>query len=76
MQNEQNLSWMSTAGRRTVLVASLIALVTLFWVILLVNANLSFAVMAAIGVVSVLLLATAVAWAASALPRRNAGRHS
>lgn len=76
MQNEQNLSWMSTAGRRTVLVSSLIALVSLFWVILLVNANLSFAVMAAIAVVSVLLLSTAVAWAASALPRRNASSHS
>jgi hypothetical protein len=76
MQNEQNLSWMSTAGRRTVLVSSLIALVSLFWVILLVNANLSFAVMAAIAVVSVLLLSTAVAWAASALPRRSASSHS
>ncbi|NKI36567.1 hypothetical protein HFP89_15455 [Wenzhouxiangella sp. XN79A] len=76
MQNEQNMSWMSTAGKRTVLVSSLIALVSLFWVILLVNANLSVAAMAAIAVVSVLLLSTAVAWAASALPRRNAGSHS
>lgn len=76
MQNEQNMYWMSTAGKRTVLVSSLIALVTLFWVVLLVNANLSAFVMAGIALVSVLLLATAVAWAASALPRRNAGSHS
>lgn len=76
MQNEQKMSWMGTAGKRTVLVSSLIALVTLFWVILLVNANLSMAVMAGIAVLSVLLLATAVAWAASALPRRSASNHS
>lgn len=68
MENKRNLSWMTTAGRRTVLVSSLIALVSLFWVALLVNASLPTAAMIAIAGLSVLLLSTAVAWAASSMP--------
>jgi len=69
--SEKNGSWISTAGRRTIIVASLIAVVTLFWVILLVYTNLPTIALAGIALVSILLLSVASAWAAAAIPRRR-----
>ena len=75
METGSNLSWMSTAGRRTVIVTSLIAVLTLFWVLLLVNVNVPALALGAFALASVLLLAVASAWAAFALPHRNADSH-
>jgi hypothetical protein len=62
---------MSAASRRAVLVAALIAIVTLFWVALLVYTNLPTMAMAGIALVSLLLLSVATAWAAMAVPGRR-----
>lgn len=72
MESDNKTSWIGTAGRRVVLVAALIAVLTLFWVLLLLYTNLPTIALAAIAVVGLLLLAVATAWAASAVPRRSA----
>jgi hypothetical protein len=71
MNNLQSPSWLDAAGRRTVLVASLLALVSLFWATVLVSTQLSTSFVVAIAALNVLLLSIAVAWAASALPKRT-----
>lgn len=71
VESDNNTSWIGTAGRRVIVVASLIAVLTLFWVLLLVYTNLPAIALAAIAVVGLLLLAVATAWAALAVPRRG-----
>jgi hypothetical protein len=71
MNNLRRPSWLDAAGRRTVLVASLLALVSLFWATVLVSTQLSTSFVVAIAALNVLLLSIAVAWAASALPKRT-----
>jgi hypothetical protein len=69
MNDERSLFWLDAAGRRTVLVASLLALVSLFWANVLVSTQLTTSFVVAIAALNVLLLSIAVAWAASALPK-------
>lgn len=69
MNKLQRPSWLDAAGRRTVLVASLLALVSLFWASVLVSTQLSTSFVVAIAALNVLLLSIAVAWAASAIPK-------
>ena len=76
MAPEKNRSWIMTAGRRTIIVVSLIAVVTLFWVVLLVYTNLPTIVLAGIALVSILLLSVATAWASAAIPQRRSGTES
>ena len=76
MASEKNESWIGTAGRRTIIVASLIAVVTLFWVVLVVYTNLPILVLAGIALISLLLLSVATAWAAAAIPRRRSDTES
>lgn len=71
VESENKRSWINTAGRRTIVVASLIAVVTLFWVVLLVYTNLPVIALAGIALISILLLSVASAWAAAAIPRRR-----
>ena len=71
MSTNTNSSWIKSAGRRTILVAALIAVVTLFWVALLHYTNLPMLAMAGIALVSIALLSVAVAWAAMAVPQSD-----
>jgi hypothetical protein len=76
VEPENKASWVGTAGRRTIIVASLIAVVTLFWVVLLVYTNLPAIALAGIALLSILLLSVATAWAAIAVPRRDSTSNS
>lgn len=71
MNEKESLTWLDAAGRRTVLVASLLALVSLFWATLLVSTHLSTSFVVAVAALNVVILSIAVAWAASALPKRT-----
>lgn len=74
MKPENNKgSWVGTAGRRVIVTAALIAIVTLFWVVLLLYTNLPTLALAGIALVSIALLSTATAWTAIATPRRRSG---
>lgn len=54
-----------------IVVAALIAIVTLVWVALLMYTNLPTMVLGAIALVSLVLLSVATAWAAIAAPNRS-----
>jgi len=73
MSSEKSAPWISSAGRRIIIVAALIPVVTLFWVALLIYTNLPTLAMAGIGLISLLLLSVATAWAAIAVPRQHPG---
>lgn len=68
MESDNNGSWVDTARRRSIIASGLIAVVTLYWVILLVYTNLPALALAAVAVVSLLLLSVAIAWAVTAVP--------
>ncbi|MBY6205189.1 hypothetical protein [Halomonas denitrificans] len=70
MNPQSRTPWIRSAGRRIAVTASLIVIVTLAWVVLLFRTDLPLLAMIGIGVVSLLLLSVAVAWAAMAVPRR------
>jgi len=74
VESEKKGSWISTAGRRMIIVASLIAVVTLLWVLLLLYTNLPGIALGAFALVGVALLSVASAWAAAAIPRRRSGQ--
>lgn len=76
MKSENNASWVGTAGRRAIVVVSLIVVVTLLWVALLMYTNLPAIAMVGIAIIGLLLLSTATAWAALAVPRRHNGSDS
>jgi len=61
----------SKARRRSMVLAALIVVVTMFWALMLFNTNLPVLALAAIATVSLALLAVATAWTAIAFPRRN-----
>jgi hypothetical protein len=61
----------STARRRSMILAALIVVVTLFWALMLFNTNLPMLALAAIAVVSLALLSVATAWTAIAFPQRR-----
>jgi hypothetical protein len=73
VESENKGSWIRAAGRRAIIVASLIAIVSLLWVVLFVYTNLPTFALAVIALVSVVLLSVATAWAAVALPGRGSG---
>jgi len=66
----------SKARRRSMILAALIAVVTLFWTLMLFNTNLPALALAAIAVVSLALLSVATAWTAIAFPHRNGEQRS
>lgn len=76
MKSENNGSWVGTARRRSIIVAALIAIVTLFWVVLLLYTNLPTIALAGVALVCLVLLSVATAWAAIAVPRRSPGSDS
>ncbi|MEN1727363.1 MAG: hypothetical protein AAGJ52_02895 [Pseudomonadota bacterium] len=63
-----NNAWIAEAGRRAVMLAALIVLVTLFWVSMLVYSSLSTLLLGAIALLSLLVLSMATAWAVVAIP--------
>jgi len=71
VESENNVSWVGTARRRMIVVAALIAVVTLVWVALLMYTNLPTIALGAIALVSLVLLSVATAWAAIAAPNRS-----
>jgi len=73
VESENNTSWAGTARRRSIIVAALIAIVTLLWVVLVLYTNLPTIALAGVALISLLLLSTATAWAAVAIPRRGSG---
>jgi len=76
VKSENNGSWVGTARRRSIIVAALIAIVTLFWVVLLLYTNLPTLALAGVALVCLVLLSVATAWAAIAVPRRRSGSDS
>ena len=70
MESDRSMSWINTAVRRSLLVAALLGLVSVFWAIVLTSPQLSTSFVIAVAALNVLLLSIAVAWAASALPTR------
>ncbi len=73
MGSENNQSWVGTVRNRMIVLACLIAVVTLLWVVLLLYTNLPTIALAGIALVSLVLLSVATAWAAIAAPNRGSG---
>ncbi|NKI36565.1 hypothetical protein HFP89_15445 [Wenzhouxiangella sp. XN79A] len=71
MEPDKNTSWVGTAGFRTVIVVALIAVLTPFWVYLVFFTNLPELALAGIALVILLILSTATAWTAIAVPNRQ-----
>lgn len=73
MENPENdPSWIRTATFRTIILVVLIGVVVPFWIYLVFFTNLPMLVLAVIALVMLLLLSTATAWSAIAIPRRDA----
>lgn len=72
MEPDKNGSWVGTAGIRTVIVVCLIAILTPFWVYLVFFTQLPELALAGIALVILLILSTATAWTAIAVPHRQA----
>ena len=62
---------MRAAGRRSIVLATLIVVVTFLWVLLLLYTNLPMVALGGIALVSLVLLSVATAWTAMAFPSRN-----
>lgn len=73
MESNNNSSWIGTARRRMIVLACIIAVVTLFWVMLLLYTNLPTIALVGIGLVCLVLLSLATAWTAMAAPSRRSG---
>lgn len=71
MESDKNVSWVKTAGVRTVVVVCLIAVLTPFWIYLVFFTNLPELALAGIALLMLLILSTATAWAAIAVPHRS-----
>ena len=71
MQDPNEKIGMSTAGRRSIILATLIVVVTFLWVLLLLYTNLSTLILGGIALLSLVLLSVATAWTAMAFPSRN-----
>jgi apolipoprotein N-acyltransferase len=74
MESNGKSSWVGTAGRRTLLLVALIAVLVPFWLYLAFYTNLPMLALAGIAVLILLLLSLTMAWAATAMPRRNVGK--
>lgn len=71
MGKENKPSWIKTATLRTILLVVLIGVVVPFWYYLVFFTNLPMIALAGIALVMLLLLSTAMAWSAVAIPRRR-----
>lgn len=71
MEPETNGSWVGTAGLRTIVVVSLIAVLTPFWIYLVFFTDLPELALAGIALLILLILSTATAWTAIAVPARR-----
>lgn len=71
MQDANTKPGLSAAGRRSLILATLIVVVTFFWVFVLLYTNLPAIALVGIGVLSLLLLSVATAWTAMAFPGRS-----
>ena len=70
VESEKNVSWVKAAGARTIVVVGLIGVLTPFWVYLVFFTNLPELALAGIALLMLLILSTATAWAAVAVPHR------
>ncbi len=73
MQDTNEKSGMSTAGRRSIILATLIVVVTFVWALLLLYTNLPMLALGGIALLSLVLLSVATAWTAMAFPSRSSG---
>lgn len=71
MEPEKHGSWVGTAGLRTIIVVTLIAVLTPFWIYLVFFTNLPELALAGIALLILLILSTATAWTAIAVPGRS-----
>lgn len=71
VESEKNVSWVKTAGVRTIVVVGLIGILTPFWVYLVFFTNLPELALGGIALLMLLILSTATAWAAVAVPHRT-----
>jgi hypothetical protein len=71
MGSENKPSWIKTATLRTILLVVLIGVIVPFWYYLVFFTNLPMIALAMIALVMLLLLSTAMAWSAIAIPRRH-----
>jgi len=69
----QNNAWIAEAGRRAIMLAVLIVLITLFWVSMLVYSNLPTMMLGVFALLSMLVLSMATAWAVIAIPDSDSG---
>jgi len=72
VEPEKNGSWVGTAGFRTIIVVTLIAVLTPFWIYLVFFTDLPELALAGIALLILLILSTATAWTAIAVPSRSA----
>jgi len=75
METDNNKSWIKTATLRTIILVVLIGVVVPFWYYLVFFTNLPMIALAVIALVMLLLLSTAMAWSAIAIPRRDPDGH-
>jgi prepilin signal peptidase PulO-like enzyme (type II secretory pathway) len=66
-----NDSWIGTATFRSIIVVVLIGVIVPFWIYLVFFTNLPMILLALIALVMLLLLSTATAWSAIAIPKRG-----
>ena len=71
MQDANTKTGMSAAGRRSIILATLIVVVTFLWVLLLLYTNLPMLALGGLALLSLVLLSVATAWTAMAFPGRS-----
>jgi len=73
VESKNNAPWIGRVRNRMIVLAGLIAVVTLFWVVLLLYTNLPTVALVGIGLICLVSLSIATAWTAIALPGRSSG---
>jgi len=71
VESQRKSPWLATAGRRTIILVSLIAVLVPFWLYLAFYTNLPTIVLGAVALLMLLILALATAWTAIAIPKRG-----
>ena len=72
MESNKKSMWVGTAGRRMIVLVSLIAVLVPFWLYLAFYTNLPAIALCGVALLILLCLSVATAWAATAIPRRDA----
>mgnify|MGYP006269569159 CR=1 FL=1 len=72
MESNKKSMWVGTAGRRMIVLVSLIAVLVPFWLYLAFYTNLPAIALGGVALLILLCLSVATAWAATAIPRRDA----